>query len=83
MTRGGGITTKVLMQRHSLSPVHGLLDRPAAAHGEYASDALGETHKQSPALTLSPALTSASPAAVHRTRSSGGARGLMMRRLKR
>jgi hypothetical protein len=37
MTRGGGITTKVLMQRHSLSPVHGLLDRPAAAHGEYVS----------------------------------------------
>jgi hypothetical protein len=50
---------------------------------QYASDALGETHKQSPALTPSPALTSASPAAVHRTRSSGGARGLMMRRLKR
>jgi hypothetical protein len=41
MTRGGGITTKVLMQRLSSAPVHGLLDRPVAAHGEGASNALG------------------------------------------
>jgi hypothetical protein len=67
MTHGGGITTKVLMQHLSPAMVHRLLDRPAAAHGEDANDALGQTHKQSLALTLSTALTSTSPAAVHRT----------------
>jgi hypothetical protein len=83
MAHGGGITTKVLLQCLSPAPVHGLLDRPAATHGEDTSDALGQTHKQAPALTLSPALTSSSPVAIHRTWSSGGARGgLMMRRMR-
>jgi hypothetical protein len=67
MTHGGGISTKVLMQRLSPAPMHGLLDGPVAAHGEGASNALGQTNKQSPALSPSLALTSTSPAAVHRT----------------
>jgi hypothetical protein len=67
MTRGGGITMKVLMQRLSPAPVHGLLDCPIAAHGEGTSNTLGQTNKQSPALTLSLALTSTSPTMVHRT----------------
>jgi hypothetical protein len=67
MTRGGDIMTKDLLQRLSLATVHGLLDRQAVAHGEDASDALGQTHKQSPALTPSSALTSTSPAVVHHT----------------
>jgi hypothetical protein len=40
MTRGGDVTMKVLMQRHSLAPMHRLLDRSAVAHGDDASDAL-------------------------------------------
>jgi hypothetical protein len=67
MTHGGGITTKVLMQCLVLEPVHGLLDCPVAAHGKGAKNALGQTNKQSPTLTPSLALTSTSPAAVHRT----------------
>jgi hypothetical protein len=67
MTHGGGITTKVLMQRVSPAPVHGLLDCPVVAHGEGAKNALGQMNKQSPASTPSLTLTSTSLAAVHRT----------------
>jgi hypothetical protein len=45
MTRRGDITTKVFMQRLSPTPMHGLLDRLATAHGEDVSDALGQMHK--------------------------------------
>jgi hypothetical protein len=67
MTRGGGITTKVLMQPVSPAPMHGLLDRPVTAHGEGAKNALAQTNEQSPAMTLSLALTTSTPVAVHRT----------------
>jgi hypothetical protein len=84
MTHGGCVTSKVLMQRLSPAPMHELLDCPAAAHGEDAGDALGQTHKHALTLTASPALTSTSLATVHRTRSSDSARrGLVMRRLRR
>jgi hypothetical protein len=45
MTCGGSITTKVLMQLVSLALVHGLLDRPVAAHGEGAKNALSQTNE--------------------------------------
>jgi hypothetical protein len=67
MTNGGDIITKVLMQRVSPAPVHGLLDCLVAAHGEGAKNALGQTNKQSPASTPSLTLTSTSPAVIHRT----------------
>jgi hypothetical protein len=61
MTRGGSITTKVLMQPVTPASMLGLLDRPVAAHGESAKNALGQTNEESLALTTS------SPVAVHRT----------------
>jgi hypothetical protein len=67
MTHGGSITTKVLMQRVSSAPVHGLLDCLVAAHGESAKNALCQTNEQSPASTPSMTLTSTSPATVHQT----------------
>jgi hypothetical protein len=65
MTRGSGIMTKVLMQPVTPAPVHGLLDRSVAAHGEGAKNALGQTNEESP--TTTPPLATSSPAAVHRT----------------
>jgi hypothetical protein len=67
MTCGGNITMKVLMQPVSPAPVHELLDCPVAAHGEGAKNALGQTNEQSPATTPSLALTTSTPATVHRT----------------
>jgi hypothetical protein len=52
MTHGGSVMMKVLMQHLSRAPMHRLLDCQAVAHGEDASDALCQTHKQAPTLTV-------------------------------
>jgi hypothetical protein len=84
MTSRGCITTKILMQSVGPATAHRLLDRPGAANGEDTKKALGQTNEKSSASSLTLARTTSSPAAVHRTRGSGGARGgWVMRRLRR
>jgi hypothetical protein len=84
MTSRGCITMKIIMQPVGPATSHRLLDRPGAANGEDTKKALGQTNEQSPAPALTLARTTSSPAAVHRTRGSGGARGgWVMRRLRR
>jgi hypothetical protein len=84
MTCLGCIIKKILMQPVNSVTAHRLLDRPGATHGEDTRKALGQTNKKSPTSTPSLARTTSSPAAVHRTWGSGGARGgWVMWRLRR
>jgi hypothetical protein len=84
MTSLGCITAKILMQPVGPATAHRLLDRPGAANGEDTKKALGQMNEKSSATALTLARTTSSPATVHRTRGSGGARGgWVMRRLRR